>query len=481
MRLLKYMKASFLIIVGLLFVGCGVVVGNNYLEQNAIASLDKDGSSEYKQYVESINKINEQWPVLETELKSKGLNTQDIELAKKDYHYFISSTILLRVQLESSLSDIEKKAVLQKLVEHGIKNKSILTRDTGCEYIEKKLPLQDFFVGATLKFKKLMVYIDWKGEQARYCSPSFAVAKYYSLESVDAWSHVIFDKKGRGVKEYQIDPSVTFTVMGRFQLLRQSFISNSKSDYYILKDSNGLVSVVPFSRIFDMDFQDEGVAALNQRTGSVLYKDEKLIGHVVSDSTSGGVWIKGTPVPQIVIDANTRKKPTSFPNTVTKKTEFLERVILAIDDGKIVNFTNKELVENDIGKDVYTNQNHELTNNFGGKISLKKNGDTVSVVFEKIPAGKDCYEFYYMNSPKIYGFEESFIDGVLERYDLNGSNVWNSASHESFKQKVCYSGKETVTIEFRGKLNKIKEQASFFKKLNTPRYTPTGYYTSKSK
>ena len=367
------------------------------------------------------------------------------------------------------------------MVEHGIKNKSILTRDTGCEYIEKKLPLQDFFVGATLKFKKLMVYIDWKGEQARYCSPSFAVAKYYSLKSVDDWSHVIFDKKGRGIKEYQIDPSVTFTVMGRFQLLRQSFISNRKSDYYILKDSNGLVSVVPFNSVFDMDFQDEGVAARNQSIGSELYKDEKLIGHVVSDSTSGGVWIKGTPVPQIVIDANTRKKPTSFPNTVTKKTEFLERVILAIDDGKIVNFTNKELVENDIGKDVYTNQNHELTNNFGGKISLKKNGDTVSVVFEKIPAGKDCYEFYYMNSPKIYGFEESFIDGVLERYDLNGSNVWNSASHESFKQKVCYSGKETVTIEFRGKLNKIKEQASFFKKLNTPRYTPTGYYTSKSK
>ena len=109
MRLLKYMKASFLIIVGLLFVGCGVVVGNNYLEQNAIASLDKDGSSEYKQYVESINKINEQWPVLETELKSKGLNTQDIELAKKDYHYFISSTILLRVQLESSLRVIPPK------------------------------------------------------------------------------------------------------------------------------------------------------------------------------------------------------------------------------------------------------------------------------------------------------------------------------------------------------------------------------------
>ncbi len=115
------------------------------------------------------------------------------------------------------------------------------------------------------------------------------------------------------------------------------------------------------------------------------------------------------------------------------------------------------------------------------KYQSKKNGNAVSVVFEKIPAGKDCYEFYYMNSPKIYGFEESFIDGVLERYDLNGSNVWNSASHESFKQKVCYSGKETVTIEFRGKLNKIKEQASFFKKLNTPRYTPTGNYTSKSK
>ena len=90
--------------------------------------------------------------------------------------------------------------------------------------------------------------------------------------------------------------------------------------------------------------------------------------------------------------------------------------MLAIDDGKIVNFTNKELVDNDLGKDLYTYQNGEVINNFGGKVSIKKSGDNVSVIFEKIPKGEECYQFYYINDPELYGFKESYIDGVPVSY-----------------------------------------------------------------
>ena len=190
-----------LIIVGLFVVGGGVVAAKYYMQERAIANLDKNGSAEYKQYVESINKINEGWPAIEAEMKAKGSSSQDIELAKKEYLNFIGSTVLLQVQLESSLSDVEKKAILRKLVQLVIENKSTLTKNTGCEYTEQKLELQDFFVSAILKFKKPMVYIDWKEEQAKHCSPSFAAAKYSSLESASQWDSTIFDKEGRGIKD----------------------------------------------------------------------------------------------------------------------------------------------------------------------------------------------------------------------------------------------------------------------------------------
>ena len=75
-------------------------------------------------------------------MKAKGSSSQDIELAKKGYLNFIGSTLLLKVQLESSLSDIEKKGILKKFVEL---TKSALTQNTGCGYTEQELPLQDFF------------------------------------------------------------------------------------------------------------------------------------------------------------------------------------------------------------------------------------------------------------------------------------------------------------------------------------------------
>lgn len=458
-----------LVIVGVFVVLTGVVAVRYFIQERAIANLDKNGSAEYKQYVESINnvesinKINEGWPAIEAGMKAKGSSSQDIELAKKDYLNFIGSTILLEVQLESSLSNIEKQAILRKLVQLGIQNKSTLSKDTGCAYTEQELPLQDFFVGATLKFKKPMIYLDWPDGKKKDCSPLLSSTKFL-FESASSWDSTIFDKSDMAV--HPVDALTTFTVEKRI-LVKRGGLFGEDHEHYILRDSNGIVSAPAFFHIFDQDYKGETADA--GEIGSELYKDGKLVGHVVSDITSSGVWIQGTQVPKEVIDANTLKKATSFPDTISKRTEFMQRVMLAIDDGKMVNFTSKELVDNDLGKDLYTYQNGEIINNFGGKISIKKNGDNVSVIFEKILKGEECYQFYYMNDPEIYGFKESYIDGVLEQYDFTGSENWNPII-ELFKQKVCYSGKETVTIEFRGNINDIKQQAGFIKRMNTPKY-----------
>lgn len=443
-----------LIIIGILIAISGTIVTKGYMQKRAIANLEKTGSPEYKQYLASVDKIEEQWLSIEAEMKAKGSNTQEMALAKRDYINFIGSTLFLKIKSESSLSDIEKKAIFKKLLHLAIKSESALTKDSGCEYTEQELALQDFFVGATIKFKKPMIYVDWKEEKKKECSPILSSAKYF-LFSREAWGNIVFDKTG--IVEHPIDPSTTFTVEKRI-LVKRGGLFSKEMQHYVLRDNNGVISVPPFY-IFDSDFDGK-----MGESGSELYQGNRHIGHIVSDIRSGGVWIQGTKVPKEIVEANTPKRPTSFESVTAKRGEFIERVMFAVDEGKLVDYSNQELIANDLAKDVYTYKEGEVIHNFGGKVYVKKNGDYVSIIFENIPSGEECYEFYFINDPAINGFKESYIDGVLEKNNASSSEI------EEFKQKVCYSGKKTVTIEFRGNINDIKEQAAFFRRINTPKY-----------
>ncbi|MFZ2523399.1 MAG: hypothetical protein WAW92_03375 [Minisyncoccia bacterium] len=455
-------------ILGVLIIGVGYFTFKYSIQEKQIAYLETSSSAEYKGYVESINKISDEWTVVETRMKAQGSSIQDIESAKREFLEFIASTILLKIKLEkTTMSEAEKSGIVKKLAQLTSEMKIDPSVDVGCEYTEQELPLQDFFIGATLKFKKPMLYIDWKEEKAKYCSPSFAVAKYASLESASQWNSTIFDKEGRGIKDYKIDPSVTFTVEGRIRLHSRGLFNERDIDYYILKDSNGVISVVPYFYIFDQYNKEDTID--DGESGAGLYKNGKYIGYVVSDIRSGGVWVHGTQIPKVVVEANTPKLPTKFETPISKRDEFIRRVMFALEEGKIINYTNKELVDNDLGKDLYTYNNGEVVNNYGGKVYMKKVGNMLSLIFEKIQKGEDCYFFYWMNDPEIWGFKSTYIDGVLEEYNLAGSTNWNPI-YEAFKQKVCYSGKENVTIEFKGDINEIIKKAEYRKKSEMPRY-----------
>jgi hypothetical protein len=235
------------------------------------------------------------------------------------------------------------------------------------------------------------------------------------LESASQWDSTIFDKEGRGIKDYKIDPSVTFTVEGRIKLHSRSLFSEGDTDHYILKDSNGVISVVPYFYIFDQYYKEDTVD--DGRAGAELYKDNKYIGYVVSDIQSGGVWMHGSPIPQDVIEANTPKIQTEFPSddstfldSVSKRYEFLKRIAIAAEEGKLVKYTSKEIIDNDLIKGLYTTKNGEIISDFGGKITLKNEANiALSVFFEKVPKGEDCYQFYYINDPEVFGFEERLM------------------------------------------------------------------------
>jgi len=425
------------------------------------AKLETTGSAEYKSYIGAIDKLEKEWAVMEAEMRTGSSTEGEIQLAKKDFLNYFAQTYLLMIQLgETKLTDEEKKGVILRLSQLVIDNPELIEEDKICRYKEDQLPLQDIFVGAKIKFKKPMVYVENNEEDE--CSQNMVEAPY-ELWPAESWEP--FERSVAGQK-YQVDPSTTFTVEKRF-LLKDKGLFGEDSEYYFLRNDKGQVSVSATHIIFDQDYSWLKTSSIEGRAGSELYKDGKYIGKLVSDLTTGSVWIQGTPIPQEVIEANTPKKPAHFDDFISKKTEFMERIGQAIGDGKIIKFTNQEVITNDLGKDLYTYKNGDVINDFGGKISLKKSGDTVLVTFEKIPSGDTCYRFYFINDPDLYGFSESYIDGVLEAYP---GKDYASIEVDNFKKQVCGSEKDTVTIEFRGTLNKIKEQAKFIKGFNTPRY-----------
>jgi len=303
-----------------------------------------------------------------------------------------------------------------------------------------------------------MLYLDWDNPNEKGCSPIRAQADYL-LVSVESWSSTIFDKSD--IEEITIDPSTTFTVEGKI-LVKKGGLFSDEREHYILRDSNGVVSVPSFL-VFDSDF-------LEDESGSHLYKDNEYVGHVVQDVSTGVVWIEGNEVPPEVIEANNPKRPTTFETTLAKRGEFVRRIMFAVDEGKLTDYTNAELIDMDIADGLYEYTNGEIIHNFGDRVSVSKNGSSISILYEGIPS-EECYRFYYINDPGIQGFEETFVGGVLEYYEGGtGSGNLNQLVEE-YKQRVCYSDdNDTVNIEFRGNVADIKKQADFYRRIETPRY-----------
>ncbi len=140
---------------------------------------------------------------------------------------------------------------------------------------------------------------------------------------------------------------------------------------------------------------------------------------------------------------------------VNKRSVLAKRVMTAIKKGTLTRYDNDELIEQGLIQDLYTNNGNKIVHGFGGQFLIKKEGETVHLVYEGIPAKDDCYTFYAFNDPRIFGFSETRIDGVENDVPVD------SASMEAFKRKVCYSGKKSVTIEFVGSIGNIKRSIDF--------------------
>ena len=407
------------------------------------------GNSEVSAGADALLK---EWSKAESKMRAAGKSEQDITLAKSDFFSYIGTTLIMSIQFDKTLTDAEKKVKLQEILTLLPKD-SIKITNKDCPYTEEQLPLQEMFKGATIKFSKPMLYLEWDDPEEKGCTPIRASAKYL-LESTASWASTIFDKSK--IKETPIDPNTIFTVESRILVSRGGLFSN-KSEYYVFRDSSGVVTV-PFYLVFDPD-------RLPPQSGSDLYRDGKYVGHIVSDLKTKILWIEGTTAPAEVKVAHEVKRQTNFETSIDRRSEYLRRVMFAVDEGKFKDYTVAESIALGHAENIYQVRNGKIVADYGGDIEIVREGSDVSVTFKGIPRGDKCHEFYFMNDPSIFGFTETYIDGVLETYP-----EYNSTSMKAFDTKVCFSNKPTSDIKFKGSISKIQQQAGFTRRVETSPY-----------
>lgn len=398
-------------------------------------------SEEYDQHLESLNALHDNWAKLETKLRADGKPEEEIARSKSEFYEYMLTIWLTTLGHQSTLSAAERVLLLREIA--AVMPKDYVEKaDRGCAYTEESLPLQDFFEGVVLKFSNPMVYISDPDDDHVNCSPMLKQADY-DLWSVESWDNIIFDKSR--ITEVPIDPSTTFTVEAKV-FVKKGGIFGSERERYILRDSNGLVSVPPV-RVFDS-------ALLGEDSGSYLYENDVRVGHVVQD---GVVWLEEDGVPAEVIEAHEpRQLRINFEDadSIWKRYEFLRRLMVAVEAEQLQEYTQSEVIELGLAKYIYEVQQGVIVNDYGGSVDILIEGSHVSVTFGGIPRGEDCFRFYYVNDPRVFGFSETYIDGVLEEYSESSTQSINA-----FKEKVCFSDKGLSEITFRGSLSKIQSSA----------------------
>lgn len=144
-------------------------------------------------------------------------------------------------------------------------------------------------------------------------------------------------------------------------------------------------------------------------------------------------------------------------NEGMKKIELAKRIAVSISKNELTQFNNKELIDLGIISNIYKNKEDTIFTEYGSNFRIQKLDQEVSLVFEEFPSKEPCYYFYNNNNLSSYGFKITKIDDIVKQ----NSDMYSDGT-DSFTKKVCYSGKDKVTIEFIGSIEDITAFAKWF-------------------
>jgi hypothetical protein len=132
------------------------------------------------------------------------------------------------------------------------------------------------------------------------------------------------------------------------------------------------------------------------------------------------------------------------PHTYTslKRGEFISALSMAIANQELTQFTPQELIDHGVPDGIYKVRDHQIINDYGGVISVYKKDEDIHLLYEGMPSGQKCLEFYSSFSREITGFKVIKIDGQIQQAE--DDVVIDDA------RLACNSEKSNVTFEFIG-------------------------------
>ncbi len=163
----------------------------------------------------------------------------------------------------------------------------------------------------------------------------------------------------------------------------------------------------------------------------------------------------------IVLFVNDRVGDKDLSREIDKRYNFLKQITIAVEENQLISIDNKSAIEMGIAALFYKVNNDSIVHGYEGEIYIESNSDGIAVEYSGIPGGDPCFEFYFMNSPKVFGFRRTFVDGKLAK---TGSNT---RAIKQMKKKFCCSGQKKVTVRYEATFKQLESAARFIKKMES--------------
>lgn len=135
---------------------------------------------------------------------------------------------------------------------------------------------------------------------------------------------------------------------------------------------------------------------------------------------------------------------------VIKRLDLAKNIASHYQKTNIKDLNTSNAIELGITKALYkVSDEGVLTHGYDGEIQIISKVDGISLIYNNIPKGKVCHWFYSMNSPYIYGFGDTYVNGISTKTKTS------TAAIAKKDKEVCYGDKGRVIVEYFATYNKL--------------------------
>jgi len=136
---------------------------------------------------------------------------------------------------------------------------------------------------------------------------------------------------------------------------------------------------------------------------------------------------------------------------IHKRSDLLKSIARLAKSQNILSVGNDTVIKSGIVEPIYSHNDSTITHGYGGDIKIHTNDAILFVDFLDIPAGEPCYQFYFINSPGIFGFKKIYVDGKLVEFASNTESI------NALRNKLCFSWQKNVNIRYEASFEQLHE------------------------